>query len=126
MARSYVFVSSSGSEAARRAVLGAPLEIDLAVISPSEAARRTAGHAVGGRWVFTVREPLLAARMAAESGADVLRRLVQALRGLVAYDARSLLVVIDGLDVLGASAFTLDGAGLLRSADDLERALPLP
>jgi len=30
------------------------------------------------------------------------------------------------LDVLGASAFTLDEAGLMRSADDLERTLPLP
>ena len=34
MARSYLFVSSSGSEAARRAVLASPVDIDLAVISP--------------------------------------------------------------------------------------------
>jgi hypothetical protein len=56
----------------------------------------------------------------------VLARLAQAMRGLAAYDARAPLVVLDGLDVLGASAFTLDEAGLMRSADDLERALPQP
>jgi len=126
MARSFLFVSSFNPEAARRAVLAPPLERDLAVISPSDAARETAGYAVGGRWVFTVEEPLLAARALAESGSDVLARLVQAMRGLAAYDARAPLVVLDGLDVLGASAFTLDEAGLMRSADDLERALPLP
>jgi hypothetical protein len=127
MARSFLFVSSVNPEAARRAVLASPLEMDLAVISPSEAGRETAGYAVGGRWVFTVEEPLLAARAFAESGSDVLARLAQAMRGLAAYDARaSPLVVLDGLDVLGASAFTLDEAGLMRSADDLERALPQP
>jgi hypothetical protein len=126
MARSFLFVSSFDPEAARRAVLASPLEVDLAVIGPSGAARETAGYAVGGRWVFTVEEPLLAARAFAESGSDVLARLAQAMRGLVAYDARAPLVVLDGLDVLGASAFTLDEAGLMRSADDLERALAQP
>jgi hypothetical protein len=57
---------------------------------------------------------------------DVHARLAQAMRGLAAYDARAPLVVLDGLDVLGASAFTLDEPGLLPSADDLERAVPLP
>ena len=126
MARSFLFVSSFNPEAARRAVLASPLEVDIALISQSEAALQTAGFAVGGRWVFTVEEPLLAARAYAESGADVLARLAQAMRGLAAYDARAPLVVLEGLDVLGASAFTLDEAGLMRSADDLERALPLP
>jgi hypothetical protein len=126
MARSFLFVSSFDPEAARRAVLASPLERDIAVISPSEAARETAGYAVGGRWVFTLVEPLLAAHAFAESGSDVLARLAQAMRGLAAYDARAPLVVLDGLDVLGASVFTLDEAGLMRSADDLGRALPLP
>jgi hypothetical protein len=126
MARSFLFVSSLNPEVARRAVLASPLEVDLAVISPSGAARETAGYAVGGRWVFTVEEPMLAARAFADSGSDVLARLAQAMRGLAAYDARAPLVVLDGLDVLGASAFTLDEAGLMRSADDLERALPQP
>jgi hypothetical protein len=48
------------------------------------------------------------------------------MRGLAAYDARAPLVVLDGLDVLGESTFTLEEAGLMRSADDLERALPQP
>ena len=126
MARSFLFVSSFNPEAARRAVLASPPEVDLALIGPSDAARATAGYAAGGRWVFTVEEPLLAARASAESGSDVLARLAQAMRGLAAYDARAPLVVLDGLDVLGANAFTLDEAGLMRSADDLERMLPLP
>jgi hypothetical protein len=126
MARSFLFVSSVYPEAARRAVLASPIEVDLAVISPSRAARETWDYAIGGRWVFTVEEPLLAARAFAESGSDVLARLVQAMRGLAAYDARAPLVVLEGLDVLGASGFTLDEAGLMRSADDLERALPFP
>jgi hypothetical protein len=45
------------------------------------------------------------------------------MRGLAAYDARAVLVVVDGLDLLGASALRLNGPGLLRSADDLERAV---
>jgi hypothetical protein len=126
MERSFHFVSSLNPEAARRAVLASPLEVDLAVISPSEAARHTAGYAVGGRWVFTVGEPLLAAPAVAESGADVLARFAHGMRGLAAYDARAALVVLDGLDVLGACVFTLDEAGLMRSANDLERALTLP
>ncbi len=35
-------------------------------------------------------------------------------------------IVCGRLDILGATAFVLDEAGLLRLADDLERALPLP
>jgi hypothetical protein len=46
-------------------------------------------------------------------------------RGLPAWEARAPLVVLDGLDVPGASVFTLNTARLMRSADDLERALPL-
>jgi hypothetical protein len=126
MARSFLFVSSFNPEAGRRAVLASALEIDLAVISPSDTARETAGYAVGGRWVFTVEEPLLGLRAFAESGSDVLARLAHAMRGVAAYDARAPLVVLDGLDVLGARAFTLDKAGLMRVADDLERMLPLP
>ena len=126
MPRSFILVSSFKPEAARRAVLESPVEIDFAVISPSEEARETAGYAVGGRWVFTVEEPLLASYSFAESGADVLARLAQAMRGLGAHDARAALVVLDGLDVLGAWVFTLDEEELLRWADHLERLLPLP
>lgn len=123
MTRSFLFVSSFDPEAAHRAVVASQLEIDLAVISPSDGARETAGYALGGRWVFTVEEPLLAARAFAESGADVLARLAQALRGLAAYDKQSPLVVLDGLDVLGASTFILGEPGLMRAADGLERAV---
>jgi hypothetical protein len=125
MARSYLFVSSLEPEAARCAVLASSREIDLAVVSPSDTARETAGYAVGARWVFTVAEPLLAVRTFAESGSDVVARLTRAMRGLAAYDARAVLVVLDGLDLIGASALTLNGPGLLRSADDLERAVLL-
>ena len=123
MSRLFILVSSFKPEAARRAVLASRLEIDVAVISPSEEARETAAYAVDGRWVFTVEEPLLASLALAESGADVLARLAQAMRGLDAYDARASLVV---LDVLGADVFTLDEEGLLRFADALDRLLPLP
>jgi hypothetical protein len=125
MSRTFLFVSSFNPEAAGRAALDSPVAIDLAVISPSEAARETAGFALGGRWVFTVEEPLFVARAFAESGADVLARVAQAMRGLAAYEARAPLAVLDGLDLLGAGAFSLDEAGLLRAADDLERALSL-
>jgi broad specificity phosphatase PhoE len=126
MARSILFVSSFAPEAARQALLASGLEIDVAVISPSDRARETAGFAMGDRWVATLEEPLLASRAFAESGADVLARLAKAMRGIVAHDAQALLVVVDGLDVLGAAAFALDEAGALRAADDLERLLPQP
>jgi hypothetical protein len=124
--RTFIFVSTSDRNAAARAVANAPGQPDLCVISPSAAARQTAAFAVGGRWVFTVEEPLLAARVPAETGDDVLARLAQALRGIRAYDARLPLIVCDGLDILGATAFVLDEGGLTRLADDFERALPLP
>jgi hypothetical protein len=126
MARTFLFVSSFNPEAARRAVIESPLEIDLGVISPSEAARETLGYATGGRWVFTVEEPLLSPRAVAESGADVLARFARAMRGLAAYEAQAPLAVLDGLDLLGAAAFSLDETGLMRCADDLERLLPQP
>ena len=126
MARSVLFVSSFAPAAAREAVLNSGLDVDLAVISPSARARETAGFAVGGRWVFILEEPLLASRAFAESGQDVLGRLAQALRVIDAHDARALLVVVDGLDIVGSSAFTLDEAGLTRAAADLEGLLPQP
>ena len=126
MPRSFLFVSSSKPRDARRAVLASLSEPDLAVVSPSDDAYETAGYAVGGRWIATREEPLLAGRSFAETGADVLARFARVMRGLIAYEARSLLVVIDGLDVLGATAFKLSEDGVLRWADDLERSLPLP
>ena len=120
MPRAFLFVSSSRPQDARRAVLTSSSTPDLAVVSPSDNAYETAGYAVGGRWIATKEEPLLAGRSFAENGADVLARLARAMRGLVAYEARSLLVVIDGLDVLGATAFKLAEEGVLRWAADLD------
>ncbi|PWU19420.1 MAG: hypothetical protein C5B48_13600 [Candidatus Rokuibacteriota bacterium] len=49
---------------------------DLCIVGPSAAAHEAAAVASGGHWVFTVVEPLLAAR----DRADVLGRLARALR----------------------------------------------
>lgn len=126
MSRTFVLASAIDPQAAALAVEAAPVVPDLCVVSSSPSARETASVAVGGRYVFTVEEPLLAARAPAESGDDVLARFAQALRDARAHDAQSLLIVCDRLDILGASAFLFDEAGLTRLADDLDRSLPLP
>jgi broad specificity phosphatase PhoE len=126
VARSFIFASAREPEAAAQAVAASPQPPDLIVTSPSTLARETAGRAVDGRWVFTVEEPLLAARSPDESGDNVLWRVTRALRDLFAYDARTPLVVVDGLDILGAAAFVLDEAAVMRLANHLDRALPLP
>jgi broad specificity phosphatase PhoE len=126
VARSFIFASAFEPEAAAQAVAASPQPPDLIVTSPSPLARETAGLAVGGRWVFTVEEPLLAAQSPGESGDDVLWRVTRALRDLFVYDAVAPLVVVEGLDILGAAAFVLDGAAVIRLADQLNRALPLP
>jgi hypothetical protein len=126
MARSFIFVSALAPEAAARAVAAAPQPPDLIVTGPSRLARETAARAVDGHWVFTVEEPLLAARRPDESGDDVLLRVTQGLRDLLVYDAGVMLIVVDGLDILGASEFVLDETAVMRLADQLDRALPLP
>jgi hypothetical protein len=75
--------------------------------------------------VYTVAEPLLAARADGECGEDVLARLAQALRIVLAYDADLPLIVCDRMNILGATAFLFDEEGLSRLADDLDRALVL-
>jgi hypothetical protein len=122
----FLLASALQPQAAARAAAELARPIDLVVTSPSPLAREAAAIAVGGRWVFTVDEPLLAPRAPAETGGDVIGRLAQALRGLRAFDAEAPLVIIDGLDVLGAGVFLLDEEGVMRCADDLERLLPLP
>ncbi|HZR95156.1 MAG TPA: hypothetical protein VFA56_05645 [Gaiellaceae bacterium] len=124
MSRTILLASALKPQAAARAAADAPEPIDLVITSPSAVAREAAAIAVGGRWVFTVDEPLLATRAAAESGADVIARLARALRLACAFDARAPLVVCDGLDILGAGVFKIDEAGVERFADDLERLLP--
>jgi hypothetical protein len=128
MDRTFLLASALQPQVAARAAAEAPDPIDLVVTSPTALAREAAAIAVGDRWVFTVDEPLLAPRAAGESGDDVVARLARALRGLHAFDARARapLVVCDGLDILGASVFTLTESGVMRWADDLDRLLPVP
>jgi hypothetical protein len=123
---SYLFVSAQQPTIAARIAGAAPEPIDLCVTSPSATARATAAAATNGRRVFTVDEPLLAARERHESIADVMARSAEALRAIAAYDTRSALVVCDELGVLGLPAVGLDEAGLLKTADHIERMLPLP
>jgi hypothetical protein len=126
MERMFLLASALEPQAAARVAAESAHPIDLVVTSPSALAREAAAIAVGGRVVFTVEEPLLAPRAPGESGGDVIGRLAQALRGLPAFEAKAPLVVLDGLDVLGAGVFVLDEEGVMRCADDLERLLPLP
>jgi hypothetical protein len=123
MRRTFIIASALEPQTAARVAAAAPKPIDLVVVSPTLLAREAAAIVVGGRWVFTVEEPLLAPRASAESGADVLARLARALRGLTAFEAAAPLVVLDALDVLGAGVFVLDEQGVARAADDLERLL---
>ena len=126
MARKYIFAATSDTVTAAQAVAACPDPPRVVVTSPTPAARAAAETALQGRYAFVTAEPLLAARSTDESGADVLGRLGQALRSLPEYEARTLLVVLDGLDLLGARVFVLDEAALERLADGLVRALPLP
>jgi len=126
VARTFILVSASSPDDAAQAVANSPQPPDLCLTSPSQEARDTAAFAFQGRWVFTLEEPLLAARNEHEDGGDVLARLAVALRSIAAYDANLPFVVVDKLDVLGATAFHLDELGLARLADDLDRVVQLP
>lgn len=125
MKRTFIIASALEPQAAARAAAEELRDVDLVVVSPTPRAHEAAAIAVGGRWVVTVEEPLLAPRAPAESGADALGRFAQALRGLAAYEAAAPLVVLDTLDVLGGVVFVLDEEGVTRAADDLERLIPL-
>lgn len=124
--RSFLLASARAAESAARVAADAPEPIDLVVTSPTALAQHAVPVVVGDRWVFTVEEPLLAPRVPGETGDDVIARLVQALRGVRAYDASAPLVICDSLDILGASVFVLDEQGLERVAELLEALLPLP
>jgi broad specificity phosphatase PhoE len=126
MGRSFIFASALEPRAAARAVAASPQPPDLIVTSPSQLARETAARATDGHWVFTVEEPLLAARRSGESSDNLLSRVTQGLRDLLVYDAGVTLIVVDGLDILGAATFVLGETEVTRLADDLDRALPLP
>ena len=122
----YLFVSSLQPTVSARIAAEAVDPIDLCVTSPSEDAHATASAARNGHFVFTVDEPLLAARVADESVGDVMARYAQALRVIAADGTRSALVVCDELDVLGRAVVTMDESALLETAEAIERRLPLP
>jgi len=126
MTRAFVFVATTNPAAAADAVAAAPAPPDLCLVSPSAAARRTAAFALRNRWVPTFEESLLEAPVPAESEADVRARMVQALRDFDVYAARCTLVVCDWLQILARGPFVLDEPGLIRLADDLEHAVPMP
>ena len=68
----YFFVSSLQPTVSARIAAEAVDPIALCVTSPSEDAHATASAARNGHFVFTVDEPLLAARVADESVGDVM------------------------------------------------------
>jgi hypothetical protein len=121
----YLFVSALQPTISERAASTAAEPIDLCVTSPSPTARAAAA-AKNGHWVFTVDEPLLAARERHESRADVMARYAQALRLIAAYDTRSALVVCDQLEMLGDPVVTMDESAPLLTAEEIEQALLLP
>ena len=125
MSRTFIFAPASDPDEAARRIEESGVLPDLVLVAPSPTAYDHAAAAVGGRYVPTVEEPLLAA-VPDGSGDDALAQLAQALRAVQAYSARRSLVLWERVDVLGASFFVLDEDGLGRLADDLERGLPIP
>jgi hypothetical protein len=122
--RRFLLASAIRPEEARRGAAELADPIDLVVTSPTERARQAAASVVGDRWVFTLEEPLLAPRVSGESGADVLARFAQALRGVRASRSSVSLVMCDTLELLGGSLFVLDEKGLMHVAEALDQ-LPL-
>jgi hypothetical protein len=123
--RTFIFAPAGDPAEAVRRIAEAGVLPDLVIVASSPIARDQAAAAVGGRYVPTVEEPLLAG-VPDGSGEDALAQLAQALRAVQAYRARRPLVLWERVDVLGASSFVLDEDELGRLADDLERALPMP
>jgi hypothetical protein len=125
MSRTFIFAQLSDPAGAARAIAESESFPDLILVAPSPSAHEQAAAAVGGRYVTTVEEPLLA-RVPTDGGQDALTQLAQALRAVQAYTARTPLVLWERVGIFGADTFVLDEDGLGRLADDLERALPLP
>ena len=74
---SYLFVSAVQPTISELAVCTAAELLHLCVTSPSPTARATEAGAKNDHWVFTVDEPLLAARERHEIRADVMARYAQ-------------------------------------------------
>jgi hypothetical protein len=96
---------------------------DLCVTSPSGRARGTAALATADAFVPAVAEPMLSGRDALESAGDFAARFATALRIVYALSARAAFVVCDDLPPGWRSPVFVDGRGLLRYADVIERAL---
>jgi hypothetical protein len=124
--RTYLVVATSEPEAAAQAVRAAPVRPDVCVTSPSAEAHATAALAAAGHYMWMFDEPLLARRGDGESTADLAGRYAHALRVLHALDSRRTLVVVDDFPLDGRPTLELDDAGLLRYAQRIEQALPLP
>jgi broad specificity phosphatase PhoE len=118
----YLFVSAAEPLLSAIAVSAAPTPPDLCVTSPSHRARATAVFACAGRVVRTIDEPLLARPCDGESSADVAARFARALRALLEFDSRHVLVVLDEIGLCGRSGFELDDAALCHGLENLTRS----
>jgi hypothetical protein len=98
---------------------------DLCVTSPSAEARGTGVFACAGHFVRMVEEPLLASRNG-DSATDFVDRFAEALRVVLAFDGRAVLVVCDDVPVQWATPLAADKEALGRRAALIERTLPLP
>jgi hypothetical protein len=125
MSRTFIFAQLDDPAGAARTIADSGSFPDLILVAPSPSAHEQAAAAVGGRYVTTVDEPLLA-RVRSGDGEDALTQLAQALRAVRAYSARTPLVLWEDVDVFGVGSFVVDEDGLGRLADDLEHLLPLP
>lgn len=123
--RAYVFVTAFEPLAAAQAVWSSATPIDLCVCGPSTSARHAAAFACAGQAVRIVEEVLLAARRPDEDDIAIVGRHARALRALHALETSSALVVWDDIAVSGHTVLVLDDAWLLRTAELIERQLPL-
>jgi hypothetical protein len=124
MKRTFIFAPCNDPHRAAKAIADADVSPDLVLVAPSPTAGEQAAEAVGGRFVETIEEPLLAAVRDGD-GEDALEQLAHALRAVQAYAAEAPLVLWDRVEIFGASSFVLDEGALDRLAGDLERALPI-
>ncbi len=124
--RHYLFVSASEPVGAAAAVCewenGPP---DLCVTSPSAEAHGTGVFACAGHFVRIVEEPLLAGRNG-DSTTDFADRFAEALRVLLAFDGRAVLVVCDDVPAQWATPLAANKEDLDRRAALIEQTLPLP
>jgi hypothetical protein len=125
MGRRFLFVAAAEPLLAAEAVWSAPVRIDLCVSDGSAEARDTATFACAGRPVRVVAEPLLVPRLG-EGSTDGAARWADALLALYALETRAALVVCDAFVDCRPMPALLDESWLLRTAEQIERRLPVP